>query len=303
MSSGDWNLLEKTELRIERIGLDGANLSDVARVVATVLSLPEREVFVIDARDDLLTLDILRERIDAYDLVGKQAEMLRALGGLPGVTVTGDTSVCSEGMLGWIAADPVEGRAALDRSRTMAAEIEAAIASRAIVFSTGPEVLTGQIEDTNKPWIAQRLATASFRATEGPDLPDDLDTIAFALREAAEELGYGLMITTGGVGAETKDGTVEALLSIDPDAATPYLFKVQEGHGRHVKPGVRIGVGDVSGALAVCLPGPHDEARAGIEAMLAGLAESRDKHALAERIAQALRERLRQRHGQETHHR
>ncbi|MHB8696236.1 MAG: molybdopterin-binding protein, partial [Solirubrobacteraceae bacterium] len=224
-----------------------------------------------------------------------------ALGDLPGVEVSEETSLCSEGMLGWIAADDAEGRAALDRSRRMAAEIERTIASRAIVFSTGPEVSSGQIEDTNKPWIAGRLRLANFRATEGPDLPDDVDAIAAAMREAAEELGFGLLVTTGGVGAETKDGTVEALCSIDPDAATPYLFEVEQGHGRHVKPGVRIAVGDVAGALVVCLPGPHDEARVGVEALLAGLERTPDKHELAERIASSLRDRLRRHHWDHSH--
>jgi molybdenum cofactor synthesis domain-containing protein len=302
MTVGTWNLLEKTELRIERIGLEGANLTDVARVVAGVLGLPTEEVFVIDARDDLLTLDVLRDTIDAYQLLGKQDTLLAALGALPGVMIGPDTSVCSEGMLGWIAADATEGRAALDRSRKMAAEIAATIAARAIVFSTGPEVASGQIEDTNKPWIAARLTAADYRVTEGENLPDDLDAIAFAIREAAEERGFGLVITTGGVGAETKDGTVEALLSLDANAATPYLFKVQEGKGRHVKPGVRIAVGQVTDTLVVCLPGPNDEARLGIEALLDGLGSTRETVALAERIAAALRERLRNRHGWEGHH-
>jgi molybdenum cofactor synthesis domain-containing protein len=301
VTTGDWNLLEKTELRIERIGLEGANLTDAAQVVAGVLGVPPEEVFVIDARDDLLTLDVLRDTIDAYQLVGKQDQLLAALGELPGVIVGPETSVCSEGMLGWIAADPVEGRAALDRSRAMAADIAAAIAARAIVFSTGPEVATGQIEDTNKPWIAARLTAAAYRVTAGENLPDDLDAIAFAIREAAEERGFGLIVTTGGVGAETKDGTVEALLSLDPDAATPYLFRVQEGHGRHVKPGVRIGVGQVADALVVCLPGPHDEARLGIESLIDGLGHTRDPGTLADQIAAALRERLRHHHGSKEH--
>ncbi|MBI3767492.1 MAG: hypothetical protein HY271_03235 [Deltaproteobacteria bacterium] len=101
------------------------------------------------------------------------------------------TPLRTEGMLGWIAADGEEGVAVLDRSREMAAEIERNIASRAIVFSTAPEVISGQIEDTNKPWIAARLRRANFAVTEGPDLPDDGDAIAAAMREAAEERGFG----------------------------------------------------------------------------------------------------------------
>src|SRR5207247_6979524 len=134
--------------------------------------------------DALLALDILRRTIDPTILIGKRDALLAALGELPGIGVTEQTDVCSEGMLGWIGADAQEGAAALDRSRAMVAEIERNIASRAIVFSTGPEVINGQIRDTNKPWIVERLSDARFKATPGEDLPDDGDAIAAAMREA-----------------------------------------------------------------------------------------------------------------------
>ena len=295
MNAPEWNLLEKTELRIERVRLDGADLSLVAATVADELGVPHDEVVVIDARDDLLALDILRRTIDPYVLVGRREALLNALGQVAGVHVTEETDVCSEGMLGWISADAAEATAALHRSREMAAEIERKIASRAIVFSTGPEVIAGQIRDTNKPWIIHRLQESGFAAMPGDDLPDDGDYIAAAIREA-EERGYGLIVTTGGVGAEGKDGTVEALLSIDPDAATPAIFEVEAGRGRHVKPRVRIGVGTIGGAVITCLPGPHVEARLGVEAMLAGLAYGADKQQLAAGIVTQLRDRLRRIH-------
>jgi len=296
VSAPEWNVLEKTELRIERVGLDGADLSVVEATVADELGIPHDEVIVIDARDDLLALDILRRTIDPYVLVGRREALLNALGQIAGVHVTEETDVCSEGMLGWITADATEATAALDRSREMVAEIERRIASRAIVFSTGPEVITGQIRDTNKPWIIHRLQEDGFAAMPGEDLPDDGETIAAAIREAVEERGYGLVVTTGGVGAEGKDGTVEALLSIDPDAATPVIFEVEAGHGRHVKPGVRIGVGTIGAAVIACLPGPHVEARLGVEALLAGLASGADKYRIADGVAAQLRQRLRRMH-------
>jgi molybdenum cofactor synthesis domain-containing protein len=296
VTAPQWNLLEKTELRIERVGLDGADLSAVAATVADELGIPHDEVVVIDARDDLLALDILRRTIDPYVLAGRREALLNALGQIAGVHVSEETDVCSEGMLGWISADAIEATAALDRSREMVAEIERRIASRAIVFSTGPEVITGQIRDTNKPWIIHRLQEGGFAAMPGRDLPDDGDTIAAAMREAVEERGYGLVVTTGGVGAEGKDGTVEALLSIDADAATPAIFEVEAGHGRHVKPQVRIGVGTIGAAVIACLPGPYVVARLGLEALLAGLAGGADKYRIAEGIAANLRQRLRRLH-------
>src|SRR5881397_3343599 len=120
----EWDLLEKTELRIERLELHDADLTAVAATVADVLGVGRDEVLVIDARDDLLALDILRRTIDPTILVGKRDALLAALGELPGIGVTEQTDVCSEGMLGWIGADAQEGAAALDRSRAMVAGIE-----------------------------------------------------------------------------------------------------------------------------------------------------------------------------------
>jgi molybdenum cofactor synthesis domain-containing protein len=295
-----WDLLNKTELRIERIGLAAADLTEVAAAVAGVLGLPAEDVIVIDARDDLLALDVLRSTVDAYRVAGRRTELLSALAGVRGVTINETTSLCSQGMLGWIAVDDTEATAALDRARAMASQIERTIAARAIVFSTGPEVVSRQIRDTNKPWIAQRLRDAGFTATEGHDLLDDRDAIAGALREAGEELGYGLIITTGGVGAEGKDGTVEALLSVDADAATPTLFAVEQGHGRHTKAAVRIGVGEVGTAIVACLPGPHTEATIGADTLIATLAVTRDTRVIADAVATALRARLRHLHGDES---
>ena len=102
MNVPEWNLLEKTELRIEGVGLDRADLSVVAAAVADELGVRHDEVVVIDARDDLLALDILRRTIDPYVLVGLREALLNALGQVAGVHVTDETDVCAEGMLGWI---------------------------------------------------------------------------------------------------------------------------------------------------------------------------------------------------------
>lgn len=296
MSDRKGNLLEKTELRIERIGLDGADLTAVAASVADALSLPHPEVLVIDARDDILALDLLGSHVDPYAIAGQQKRLFSALASLPGITVTEETTVCAEGMLGWIAADRETALESLRLGDQMADEISRTIAGRAIVFSTGPEVISGQIRDTNKPWISARLSEAGFTVTEGENLPDDTDTIAAALGSAGFDRGFGVVVTTGGVGAEGKDHTVEALLSLDPAAATPALFTVSAGSGRHQKGQVRIGVGEVGTALVVCLPGPHAEATNGVATLLDALSRTRDKGEVAATVAEALREQLRSRH-------
>lgn len=290
----EWNLLEKTELRIEHIGLIGANLDDVAKVVAAELCISVSEVLVIDARDDVLALDILRRTIDANHILGKERSLLTALASVQGVQVTPDSTICAQGMLGWIMGNA--STRILRRSEQMSAQIEQQIRSRAIAFSTGAEVCDGQIVDTNKPWIMARLKKAGFEVTAGDNLRDDVTEIEAALREAGEERGFGLIVTTGGVGAESKDGTVEALLRLDPTAATPHIFDVVLGQGRHVKAQVRIGVGVVGTALVVCLPGPHPEATAGTETLAQILPSSRDPAIVAGAIVAMLRERLQAHH-------
>jgi len=134
----------------------------------------------------------------------------------------------------------------------------------------------------------------------GGILPDSVGAISYQLEKALDE-GFGLILTTGGVGAEEKDCTVEALLRIDPSAATPYILKFEPGTGRHAKDGVRIAVGRVGISRIVALPGPTREVKEGLERVLEGLAKDWDKGQIAEHIASGLREKWRE-HRHEPNH-
>lgn len=287
------DLLTKTELKIEKIRLHNANLTEIAAQVAEVLNLNRNEVLVVDYQDESLTLDILNTCVNAYHIVGKKQQLLNGLDRLPGVSVSVETGVYSDGMLGWIAMDQEPAVKALRRSEQMAAEILENISRRARVFSTGTEVAQGQVEDTNTPAIMQYLATAGYKVTQGETLKDDRLFIAAKLREVAEYGGYGLIVTTGGVGAEDKDHTVEAIRDLDSEAATPYICHFKIGTGRHVKDGIKIAVGQHNDTLMVALPGPNDEVRASLSILVEGLKAGLDKHLLAENLAANLREILR----------
>jgi molybdenum cofactor synthesis domain-containing protein len=267
-----------------------ANLTTVAGAVARALGLPTGDVMVIDARDDLLALDVLRTSIDPYRLVGKKAELLSAIGSVDGVEVSERTDVFAEGMLGWLALEEGPGTASLDRSRQMRADVASRIARRALVFATGNEVLTGQIVDTNTPLIRCRLERVGFVVEQGPALGDDRALIEQQLGEAAFEGGYGLVVTTGGVGAETKDCTIEALLGIDPSASTPYICRFEKGYGRHAKDGVRIGVGRAGTAMLLALPGPNDEVALGIDAAIESLSRGESPDDIAGAVVGVLRQ-------------
>lgn len=287
----EYRLLEKTELWISPIALAGANLHACAMAVGQVLGLAEADIMVTDALSDRLTLDVLTPTVSAEQIVAKERAVLKALSAVPGVTVFPETSVHSEGVLGLISLDESERKDLLERSQAMRDEIVERIATRAIVMATGTEVLEGQITDTNTPFLMARLAGLGFQADRGPVLVDDSAVIARALRLAAER-AYGLAVTTGGVGAEGKDQTVEALTTLDPDAATPYVLKFRKGHGRHKKDGVRLGVGRLEQLLIVCLPGPHDEVELLWSILHRGLDERWDKQTLAVALADRLRQKF-----------
>ena len=289
METLELNTLRKTELKIENINFDHANLTDIAAAVADTLGIDRKEVFVTDLRGNNMTLDILKDCIDAYKLVGKKGELLKKLSEIPGVSVTPETNFSSDGVLGWIANDDPEVMEAIERSKGMAEQISNNIMKRAVVFSSGSEVEEKQIVDTNTPFISKRLEKEGYNVTKGTTLEDDKWMISSKLREAAESGGYGLIITTGGVGAEDKDHTVEAVLSLDKNAATPYICHFEKGTGRHVKDGVKIAVGEYNGSLIVSLPGPNDEVKASMDILTKGLKEDIGKSVLAERLAANLR--------------
>jgi len=297
MSSSDIeiNLLQKTELWIEGITLQNARLDEIAEKVAHVLELEPGEVMVVDVREDYMVLDVLRPVLKANQIAGKGKEILREISGIQGVKLLPKASIHSEGALGWICLDEDDYRSAITRASEMGEEIQRRVAKRAIVFSTGFEVEEGLIEDTNFQLIAKRLKENGYSVCFGGVLPDREGAISYRLQKALDE-GFGLILTTGGVGAEEKDRTVEALLRVDPQAATPYILKFDVGTGRHVKDGVRIAVGRVGVSRLIALPGPTREVEVGLNRLLEGLDRGWDDVKIAEHIASGLREKWRK-HG------
>ena len=282
------NLLQKTELWIKGISLKNARLDDIAHQVAGVLELEPNEVLVVDVRDDHIVLDILRSILKASQIAGKGQEILRRVAEVPGVTLSRKASLHSEGALGWVCLDQTDYGPALEKAQQMGEEIRRRVARRAIVFSTGFEVQKGLIADTNFPLIEDRLRREGYTVYPGGVLPDHVGTIAYRLQRALDE-GFGLILTSGGVGAEEKDCTVEGLLRVDPSAATPYIVKFEPGTGRHVKDGVRIAVGKLGISWLVALPGPTREVQIGLDQLLEGLDKGWDEKQMAEHIASALR--------------
>jgi molybdenum cofactor synthesis domain-containing protein len=286
-------LFEKTEIWIRPIQIQEVNLNLVAEKVAEVLSLKKSEVMVVDAREDLITLDIMKKAVNAEDIIGKKEALLDALAQIPGVSLTPETTIHSEGILGLI--DVEDQKAAKDllgKMEKLGQQISDHIKKRAMIFPSGFEVKKGFIQDTNSPYIKTRLKKEGFNVTQGEVLEDDLELIVPALTRAVNE-GFGLIITTGGVGAESKDRMIEALLELDPNASTPYIIRYEKGTGRHEKDGVKIGVAYVKPSFIIALPGPHEEVKMGIEVIVEGLKRGLNKEELALSLSKKLTQSLR----------
>lgn len=289
-----YDLLDKSELLIEGIRLEHGNLNRISDIVAGELGIDPDDVLVIDVRDSSMALDILQKQLDPNVFIGKERAILNRLSHTDGVFVSEETRISSRGMLGWIVADEDEAAnmfSELERGRQNTEKITQIIRKRAIVFPSGTEVEAGEIEDTNTPLLISKLTEAGFTAEAGPVLKDDLDLFAGKLRRAMDG-GYGVLITTGGVGAENKDFSVEAILRLDPAAATPYIAKFKVGEGRHRKEGIRIAVGQVGFTTLVALPGPNDEVALCADCLIEGLTKGWSKEVLAGQLAKLLRARL-----------
>lgn len=172
-------------------------------------------------------------------------------------------------------------------------QVSERIQKRVIIFSSGCEIKKGLIQDTNSPYIKSSLVQEGYRVTIGQVLEDNQGFIVSTLSKAVNE-GFGLIITTGGVGVEDKDRTIEALLELDPMASTPYIIRYEKGTGRHEKDGVKIGGAYVKPSFIIPLPGPHEEVKVGLEVIIDGLKRRLDKEklatALSERYVGVLRE-------------
>ncbi|MCD6130541.1 MAG: competence/damage-inducible protein A [Candidatus Hydrothermae bacterium] len=291
------NLIGKTELWITNIKLQGANLSEISRVVAKCLGLNENEVFVVDAGPNHITLDVLRETLNMEQFAGKERLLFEELSKLDGIIITEDATIHSEGILAMISLKEEEVPQVINQTQGMIDDIKSRILKRVKVIPTGNEVVTEIIQDTNSPLIKREFEKLGYEVNVSQPVEDDERAIANAIESAIYE-GYGIIITTGGVGAEEKDKTVEATKKIDPGAATPYIVYYNKGSGRHAKDGVKIGVGKVGEFLIINLPGPNEEVKECLDVLIPELEKgNHDKEYLANLLASKLRERLLKRGG------
>ena len=83
---------------------------------------------------------------------------------------------------------------------------------KAVILSTGDELTTGKVVDTNSAFIADRLFALGIRVAAVMKVGDDRDQMLWALRQA-QELG-DIVIGTGGLGPTADDLTTELVAEL-----------------------------------------------------------------------------------------
>ncbi len=284
----DLDLLSKTELWVEDILLDDVDLTALAQAAGQVLGLGPEHIFVTDVRDRRVVFDVVSPTVSLDAIAGKEAALLAALRVFPGVSMGNRASVHSFGVLGVIGAPAEQAAGILANAAKLEAGLQAYVARSVIVLSTGGEVARGEIEDTNYAAVKSVLGARGYRVDHAGVVEDDEALIAARIRHLLGE-GCGLIITTGGVGAEDKDKTIEAMQRLAPHLSTAVLAEYKVGHGRHVKPHVRVACGRIGDTVLVALPGPTREVLAALPFLADALAEGHAPEVVVERIAAPIR--------------
>jgi len=284
----DLDLFEKTEFWLVGITLTGTRLPDLAAAAARALSLQPGDVFVSDVGENHIVFDVTAPRVRLEDVAGRSSDLLRAVSAVNGVQLHSDAAVHSNGVLGVLGAPAAQVEHVIAATASLEANLRSYVTRRIAVVSTGAEIADGRVTDTNLEAIREIAAVAGYEVEFGGAVRDDERSIAGRVASLAND-GFGAVVTTGGVGAEDKDRTIEALQMLDPDLATAVLATYEIGQGRHVKPHVRVGVGRLNEVVIIALPGPTREVHASLPAILEALPAGHQPLELVNRIAESIR--------------
>lgn len=145
--------------------------------------------------------------------------------------------------------------------------------TRAAVLTVSDRCFRGELTDVSGPAVAELLAGAGLREFLTETVPDDLETIADALRRYAG--ACGLVVTTGGTGLAARDVTPEATRLVCERLVEGLAERMRAEGLRHtpLAPLSRAvcgvcGTGPGKMALIVNLPGSPAGARTSLGAIL-----------------------------------
>eukprot|EP01026_Neomeris_dumetosa_P014994 TRINITY_DN15602_c0_g1_i3.p2 TRINITY_DN15602_c0_g1~~TRINITY_DN15602_c0_g1_i3.p2 ORF type:complete len:290 (-),score=29.25 TRINITY_DN15602_c0_g1_i3:173-1021(-) len=86
------------------------------------------------------------------------------------------------------------------------------IAPKAAIMVIGDEILSGQVVDTNTPWLAKLLYSQGVDLIRVEYVPDDKEDISESVKKLRTRVGEsGFVFTSGGIGPTHDDVTYEAI--------------------------------------------------------------------------------------------
>lgn len=145
-----------------------------------------------------------------------------------------------------------------------------------MVLTVSDRCFAGTQADLSGPAVAGILAEAGATVLEMVIVPDELDRITAALREAAGRAA--LVVTTGGTGLAPRDVTPEATLAVCTRLAPGLAERIrQDGSRRTPFAALGRGVAGVCGSsLILNLPGSPQGAESSLQAVMALLPHALD---------------------------
>ena len=128
--------------------------------------------------------------------------------------------------------------------------------ARAVVITASNRASAGVYEDRSGQFLVDALAVLGFSVEDSHVLPDDVEALTAALREAVAS-GADIVLTTGGTGLSPTDVTPEATRAVLEREAPGIADAVRRHGAEHVPTSVlsRGLAGTAGRALIINLPG------------------------------------------------
>jgi molybdopterin adenylyltransferase len=149
----------------------------------------------------------------------------------------------------------------------------------AAVLTVSDKGSRGEREDLSGPEIVRLLATIGAQVVYTAVVPDEVDQIAAALKECADDRKCDLILTTGGTGVSPRDVTPDATLMVI-DKPIPGMAEAMRREGALKTPHAMLSravAGMRKETLIINLPGSPKGARENLTVVLPALRHAIEK--------------------------